>query len=72
MTPQQLADKVRAWRDAVSAEVAKARKAGVAVGGALAEIVALNVLHGPAQHYAEAALALLTALGVYRVPNERV
>ena len=50
--------------------VGEARKAGVAVVGAAAEIVALGVVHGVALAVCQAVIAVGTAAGVYRVPNK--
>ncbi len=47
----------------------RARKFLVAAVGALAVIVAAGILPEPAKSWAVAALAVATALGVYRVPN---
>lgn len=46
------------------------RKALVAFAGLLAQLVNGGVLHGSAQAYGSALLALLTATGVYLVPND--
>ena len=48
---------------------ADARKALVALVAAAGELTALGVLHGTAQHYVTVAIAVLTAVGVYAVPN---
>lgn len=49
--------------------LAEMRKAGAAVGGVAAMLIAQGVLHGTAEHVVEAVLAVLTAVGVYQVPN---
>lgn len=46
------------------------RKAAVAVAGVAAQLINSGVLHGSAQLYGSALLALLTATGVYVVPND--
>ena len=46
-----------------------ARKFVVAASGAVAQVIALGVLHGTALHDAQIALSVLTALGVYLTPN---
>lgn len=51
------------------AKLAEARKAVVAVVGALAEIVSLGLLHGRALDIANVVITLATATGVYVVPN---
>lgn len=51
------------------AALAEARKALVAVVGALGQALALGLLHGSAEHYASVAIAVATALGVHVVPN---
>ena len=45
------------------------RKTAVAVAGVAAQFVNSGALHGSAQVYGSALLALLTAAGVYSVPN---
>lgn len=49
--------------------LAEARKAATAVVGAIAEAVALGVLHGTALHVAQLVIAGAVALGVFVVPN---
>lgn len=49
---------------------AEARKALLGAAGALAVIVEAGVLHGTAQHWAQAASSALAALLVYAVPNK--
>jgi pheromone shutdown protein TraB len=49
--------------------VSEARKFVVGVIGLVGQIVALNVLHGSAEHAANVVLAALTAVAVYLVPN---
>lgn len=46
------------------------RKALIAVAGLLTQVVAVGVLEGKAQAWAQVALAAVTALTVYLVPNE--
>lgn len=41
-----------------------------ALVGALSQLVAANVVHGAALHYAQVALGVLTALSVLLVPNK--
>lgn len=48
------------------------RKALVALAGVLAQVIAVGVLDGQALHWANVALAVLTAAGVYQVPNDYV
>ena len=45
------------------------RKFFVAFAGVIAQIIAANVLDDRIQSWAVAVLALLTAVGVYEVPN---
>lgn len=42
----------------------------VAATGALGQVIAANVLTGSELHYAQVALAALTAAGVFFVPNK--
>ncbi len=49
--------------------LAPIRKAVLAVFGLVAQLVALNVLHGQALQVAQGVLAGATALGVYFAPN---
>lgn len=51
-------------------KLAQARKALVAAAGVVAELVAAGVLSGSVEHYAQLALAVLAAVGVYAVPNK--
>lgn len=52
------------------AKLAEARKALAVVAGIVAQVVALGVLSGTALHDVQAVLAVLTAVGVYAVPNK--
>lgn len=45
------------------------RKAQVALAGVVGQVVAAGVLHGTAQAWAQIVLAVVTAAGVYAVPN---
>jgi hypothetical protein len=49
--------------------LAEIRKGAVAVAGLAGQIVALNLLHGTAEHVAQVVLAAATALAVFGVPN---
>ena len=49
--------------------VAKYRKLLVAAAGLIAQIINLNVASGTVRDWLVAALAALTAVGVYTVPN---
>lgn len=49
----------------------KARKLGVALVGAIGQVVQMNVLPDKYNAWAAGIIAFLTALGVYAVPNER-
>jgi len=48
---------------------AKARKFLVSASGAAAMVVSTGVLHGSAETWVNAALAVATAAGVYQVKN---
>lgn len=50
-------------------DIARYRKAAVAVAGVLGQVLAAGVLPPTWQPWAAVALALATALGVYQVPN---
>jgi hypothetical protein len=50
--------------------MARYRKALVALGGAVVQIIPALSLHGTAERVAAIVLAVLTALGVHSVPNE--
>lgn len=50
-------------------KLAEYRKAVVAGVGAVAELLALGVLHGTVQSVAQGVIAVATATGVYTVPN---
>ncbi len=45
------------------------RKFLLAATGVLGQVIAANVLTGSELHYAQVGLAVLTAAGVYFVPN---
>lgn len=49
--------------------LSEVRKVLAAVAGIAAILVAQGVLHGTVQNVVETALAVLTAAGVYQVPN---
>lgn len=50
--------------------LAEFRKGIVAVAGLLGQVIALGVLHGTALHWAQVALAAVTALGVVLATND--
>lgn len=50
-------------------KLAQVRKALVALAGAVAQVVALGVVHGQALHWATVVIAVATVLGVHQVPN---
>jgi hypothetical protein len=51
--------------------LASARKFLAGLSGAVAVVVEANLLHGDAQRWAQTGSAVLTALLVYIVPNDR-
>jgi hypothetical protein len=51
------------------ATIARYRKFAAALAGVVGQLIAANVLTGSSLHYAQVALAILTALGVVGVPN---
>jgi hypothetical protein len=53
----------------MTTKIAEIRKALVAIAALIAQLLALGLLADPVDKYASAALALLTALGVWAVPN---
>ena len=54
----------------MNTKIAEVRKALVAVAAIIAQLLALGLLPDPYDKYASAALAFLTAIGVYMVPNQ--
>lgn len=50
-------------------KIAEVRKALVAIAALIAQLLALGLLKDPWDQWASAALAFLTAIGVYVVPN---
>jgi hypothetical protein len=65
-----LAAKVKSIQATVTTELAKARKAAVAVAGVVAYLLAHNYLNGDVKDWADAVLALAAPLGVYVTPNK--
>lgn len=55
--------------DKIKRVVAEARKAVVAVAGAAASLLGAGLLPDPVAGYVALGLAVLSALGVYAVPN---
>ncbi len=53
-----------------AARLGEYRKGLVALVTLLGQVLALGVLSGSALHYAQLALAVLTAVGVVLVPND--
>lgn len=49
--------------------LAEARKFLVAAAGAIGAALTLGLLHGDAEHYATIAVAVITAIGTFVVPN---
>jgi uncharacterized membrane protein YphA (DoxX/SURF4 family) len=53
----------------VKISVSQVRKALVAVAGVIGQLIALGLLTGPVLRYAAVGLSILTAAGIYSVPN---